>query len=385
MRALTPPAPSSPRSVRSKAAATVPETLAELLASLVADDGSVRRLDALLPRILDRADGLPVDQRYAWQDGLRRLWRRQAWALSQRHRADLMTLTAAWGDWPLTRAIGHVMESSHGLTAQQANCLVVACRQLGEVLEASDRCRSRMLAHPRESWPEREYHALIGLIEFHTTIAGPIESPELRLEPLGHHHDQDFACQFYDPTIAERCCLPDFPSDEHWHHWLDDCWAIGDQRLYAVIDPEWGFVGSVSLVLHAGIGFVYYWIGRDFQGRGLATAAVRLLLDAASVQDGMRACYAKVFEDNTRSQRVLERLGFQALDICPSPPDEAERFYRLGPPQMRERTVEDLHELFARMRSDTRVAAPMAAHSGDIRTLPSRPRGRSRMTESEIT
>ena len=44
---------------------------------------------------------------------------------------------------------------------------------------------------------------------------------------------------------------------------------------------EWGFVGSVSLVMHGEVGFFYYWIGRDFQGYGIGPEAVQLLLQAA--------------------------------------------------------------------------------------------------------
>ncbi|MPY56440.1 GNAT family N-acetyltransferase [Streptomyces spongiae] len=51
---------------------------------------------------------------------------------------------------------------------------------------------------------------------------------------------------------------------------------------------------------------VTYWIGREFWGRGAATAALRELLDV--VAD--RPLYARAAADNGGSIRVLQKAGF---------------------------------------------------------------------------
>ena len=51
---------------------------------------------------------------------------------------------------------------------------------------------------------------------------------------------------------------------------------------------------------------VGYWVGRPFWGRGVATAALRLLLD--ELPD--RPVIAHVALDNIGSRRVLEHCGF---------------------------------------------------------------------------
>jgi RimJ/RimL family protein N-acetyltransferase len=51
---------------------------------------------------------------------------------------------------------------------------------------------------------------------------------------------------------------------------------------------------------------VTYWIGREYWGRGAATAALRALLDA--VPD--RPLRARAAADNAGSLRVLEKCGF---------------------------------------------------------------------------
>lgn len=317
-----------------------------------------------LPRVLAIADTLHPALRTAWLAGLRRMWRSQGWALPEVRLSEFVALTFAWGDWPLMIAAGDALATRRPLTAHEAWSLVVASRQMGDLTTAAARCRSRMFAHPRESWPEAEYHALLDMHEFRQSVPPIVAESGLRLEPLGHHHAQDFAAQYYDPDIAELCCLPTFTQDAQWHCWLDTCWGYGDQRLYAVIEPEWGFVGCVSLIAHDDVGFFYYWIGRDFQGCGLGTAAVRLLLEDAAECHGMRACYAKVFEHNAPSRRALEKLGFVALDFRPAPPDADELFYRCGPPQPRQHSAEELRALFERMQSETRVAVPIQCIEG---------------------
>ncbi|MBF6059836.1 GNAT family N-acetyltransferase [Nocardia terpenica] len=51
---------------------------------------------------------------------------------------------------------------------------------------------------------------------------------------------------------------------------------------------------------------VTYWIGREYWGRGVATAALRGLLGVVPE----RPLYAHAAADNSRSIRVLEKCGF---------------------------------------------------------------------------
>jgi RimJ/RimL family protein N-acetyltransferase len=52
-----------------------------------------------------------------------------------------------------------------------------------------------------------------------------------------------------------------------------------------------------------------YWIGRDHQGRGIATAALTLLLAELSE----RPLFARAAHDNAASIRVLEKCGFRQI------------------------------------------------------------------------
>lgn len=56
---------------------------------------------------------------------------------------------------------------------------------------------------------------------------------------------------------------------------------------------------------------VGYWIGRQFWGRGIATSALREFLAEVRV----RPLYAEVANHNVASQRVLEKNGFELLEV----------------------------------------------------------------------
>jgi RimJ/RimL family protein N-acetyltransferase len=72
-------------------------------------------------------------------------------------------------------------------------------------------------------------------------------------------------------------------------------------------------VGSVALknISHAmGYGEIGYGIGEAHHGKGIATAAVSLLIRMCFSESPLRKLLAYVHDKNTASCRVLEKLGF---------------------------------------------------------------------------
>ncbi len=59
-----------------------------------------------------------------------------------------------------------------------------------------------------------------------------------------------------------------------------------------------------------------YWVDQDHQGRGLATACVRLACRAAAGL-GLHRVEASTLRHNKASQRVLERCGFELYGMAP--------------------------------------------------------------------
>jgi RimJ/RimL family protein N-acetyltransferase len=90
----------------------------------------------------------------------------------------------------------------------------------------------------------------------------------------------------------------------------------GHAMYLAIADAQDGVaVGSCDLRRPVpddpGLGELGYLLGPEGRGRGLATAAVRLLARYALEQLRMARVQALVHPDNARSLRVLERAGFE--------------------------------------------------------------------------
>ncbi|MEV4679252.1 GNAT family N-acetyltransferase [Streptomyces kurssanovii] len=63
--------------------------------------------------------------------------------------------------------------------------------------------------------------------------------------------------------------------------------------------------------------YLGYWTAADRQGRGLATAAVEAVCGIAAGELGLHRIEATTLVDNLRSQRVLERCGFEPIGMAP--------------------------------------------------------------------
>jgi RimJ/RimL family protein N-acetyltransferase len=342
---------------------------AVLLDALDAEDWALKAVEPWLAPLLARADCLPPAHRYGWQAGLRRLWERQAWAMSPAVHEQLLQLAYAWDDWPLVLRIAEAL-AGIGVRSADADCMLArAYWHLGDSWQARQRLRPLLVQQPGNTAAYGLYLDIDAWCRYRAQypFAGACltDDGELCLEPLGEHHLRDFAWQYHDPSIAELCCLPCFDSGSDWVDWLRETYAYGDQLLFAVLHREWGLIGSVSLILHRGVGFFYYWVGAEFQGNGFGPQAVALMLRTAQENFGMHTCYAKAYADNYPSRRGLAKLGFEPVVVRPVPPHDAERFYRLGGWVPNEAAVEELRTLLGDMGSEVRLYDPLPSGSMD--------------------
>ncbi len=63
---------------------------------------------------------------------------------------------------------------------------------------------------------------------------------------------------------------------------------------------------------------VGYWLDRDHTGRGLASAALAALIEAARDQYGLHRLQAATLLANHASQSVLTRAGFERIGVAPN-------------------------------------------------------------------
>lgn len=89
--------------------------------------------------------------------------------------------------------------------------------------------------------------------------------------------------------------------DAHWTRITSNA----DNRLW-IIESDGAFAGYGVSFLMEGERQVGYWIVRSLWGRGIATAALRAMLDEIPE----RPLWGSTVSDNLGSQRVLQRAGF---------------------------------------------------------------------------
>ena len=100
------------------------------------------------------------------------------------------------------------------------------------------------------------------------------------------------------------------PAD--WHAFLAySCRNLAEQTtITRTILVEGEVAGSVLSYETEGVPEVSYWLGREFWGRGIATAALARFLAEVNPQ---RPIFARVAKDNLGSRRVLEKCGFVVI------------------------------------------------------------------------
>lgn len=106
----------------------------------------------------------------------------------------------------------------------------------------------------------------------------------ITIEPIADHHAEAILRLAQDPSLGETSSVPTPCTAEHVARWIADNAASPRSVLtFAVLD-EGAVVGTVTLKRldapdHSGE--LAYWIGKDHQGKGYATAAARLAVDYA--------------------------------------------------------------------------------------------------------
>ncbi|MEV5433044.1 GNAT family N-acetyltransferase [Streptomyces sp. NPDC052701] len=124
-------------------------------------------------------------------------------------------------------------------------------------------------------------------------------------------HDSDLPVlyrQMNDPQALHMAAFtPEDPADRSAFdaHWARIRSAPGVVVRTVLADGD--VVGSASVYGEPGEREVTYWIDRAYWGRGIATAALRRLLEEVPE----RPLYARAAADNAGSLRVLEKCGFR--------------------------------------------------------------------------
>jgi RimJ/RimL family protein N-acetyltransferase len=116
--------------------------------------------------------------------------------------------------------------------------------------------------------------------------------------------------QMRDPeSVRMAAFTPEDPSDRsRFDAHMAKIMASSENRLWAIIRDS-RLVGTIGSYVSEGATEVTYWIDRSCWGQGIATQALRLMLEEISV----RPIRARAASDNAGSLRVLVKVGFHPI------------------------------------------------------------------------
>jgi RimJ/RimL family protein N-acetyltransferase len=126
------------------------------------------------------------------------------------------------------------------------------------------------------------------------------------------------------PEAHRMAAFPPREREAFMLHWRKIIVAPTARNRTIVVDDD--VVGNVCSWDAGGRRFVAYWIGREYWGRGIATAALLEFL----CEEPTRPLCAYVAAHNRGSIRVLQKCGFRQVDgIQPGSDGVEELFFQL--------------------------------------------------------
>lgn len=105
-------------------------------------------------------------------------------------------------------------------------------------------------------------------------------------------------------SIASKVSLHIAGSDVPWVL-LDGSLIIGAMTLSSIVRGPF-------LSAHLG-----YWVDREYNGRGIGSAAVAYAVDKARTELGLHRLQASTLPHNAASRKILRRSGFEEIGVAP--------------------------------------------------------------------
>ncbi len=145
----------------------------------------------------------------------------------------------------------------------------------------------------------------------------------LHLEPTDRRHAPAFQRLAAHPEVAATTQIPHPYPPDGAERFVEDVARPGRAAgtLFAFVIADGAeVVGHISLKhvdRERGQAEVGYWVGRPYWGRGYASVAVCEAVRIAFEEMGLRRLYAHVLAHNPASARVLEKAGFEPVELGP--------------------------------------------------------------------
>lgn len=141
--------------------------------------------------------------------------------------------------------------------------------------------------------------------------------------------DSDLPIFYKQQLDPESTRMAAFPAREEWTEFLAHWRKILGDPSGCKQTIVWNdrVAGNIVSWTHEERRLIGYWIGREYWGRGIATAALAEFLG----HDRVRPLHAFVAVHNVGSIRVLAKCGFVRIGGATTAPDGVDEYlYRFG-------------------------------------------------------
>jgi len=164
-----------------------------------------------------------------------------------------------------------------------------------------------------------------------TTPRAPrLREDDLRLEPLSLDHLDGIMTWVNDPEVTFYFAeLGREITREEEAAYVEKLIASKTDRVFSIFGPD-GYLGQIGLAKiywPARNGRLGIMLPRHAQGRGVASAAGRLLLRTAFSDLGMHKVWAIIRSDNPRGLYLWTQLGFRCEGVLRDEYFVQDRFY----------------------------------------------------------
>lgn len=134
----------------------------------------------------------------------------------------------------------------------------------------------------------------------------------VELAPLHSAHASDLLTLLCDAQAMESFGIEPFESEAEVRAWIRGERRERGMMSFAVLERSTGrAIGLIRIQLSEGERLIGYALDARSRGKGLMTEALRMLLEAAFRDTGVRRIFAHVAPANRASLAVLARLGFE--------------------------------------------------------------------------
>jgi RimJ/RimL family protein N-acetyltransferase len=138
----------------------------------------------------------------------------------------------------------------------------------------------------------------------------------VRLEPLSVAHADGLEALAQDPDVQRNTYVPAPPPPGFGRTWAEryeEGRLEGSRDGFALMDPDDGTFLGMAVAVHlddeAGQAELGYIVAREARGRGVASAALRLLTEWG-FERGLERLELRISSDNEASMRVAVRCGY---------------------------------------------------------------------------